>query len=117
MDDHSVTSLPGVGRLTFEATGDMRRQVEGMAGIGIRQDQIAAIIRCDPKTLRKHFHDELERGSALATMKVAKRLYDRALDGDTACLIFWMKARAGWREKAELQINEPIVIRGGLSDD
>jgi len=83
----------------FESTPERRNQVEVLAGFGLPQHQIAVLLGCDPKTLRKHFETELAVGDAKATAKVAQTLYNKAVAGDTASLIFWMKARAGWRER------------------
>ena len=48
------------------------------------------LLGCDPKTLRKHFDDELSLGDAKATAKIAQTLYNKAVAGDTASLIFWL---------------------------
>ena len=85
--------------VAFESTPERRNQVEVLAGFGLPQHQIAVLLGCDPKTLRKHFETELAVGDAKATAKVAQTLYNKAVAGDTASLIFWMKARAGWRER------------------
>ncbi len=37
--------------------------------------QIATFLEIDPKTLRKHFRPELDRGSLEATAKVAQSLF------------------------------------------
>ena len=39
------------------------------------------------------------RGDAKATAKIAQCLFSRAMSGDTASMIFWMKVRAGWSER------------------
>lgn len=83
----------------FEVTEERRRQAESLAGMGLPHDMIALVIGCDPKTLRKHFDHDLKVGEAKATAKVAQTLFSKAIGGDTACLIFWMKARAKWSEK------------------
>ena len=85
--------------IPFTPTAEQRNQVEVLAGFGLPQAQIAVLLGCDPKTLRKHFAQELEVGDAKATAKIAQTLFNKALSGDTASLIFWMKARAGWRER------------------
>ena len=85
--------------IPFTPTAEQRNQVEVLAGFGLPQAQIAVLLGCDPKTLRKHFGQELEVGDAKATAKIAQTLFNKALSGDTASLIFWMKARAGWRER------------------
>jgi len=90
---------------SFEPTAEQRRTVQVLSGIGVPQDQIALIIGVDPKTLRKSCGDDLDRGMAEANTKVAQTLFTMATRGDnTAATIFWMKARAGWREKQEVLV-------------
>ena len=89
----------------MQPTPEQRNQVEVLSGFGVPQHQIATLLGCDPKTLRKHFEDELSQGDAKATAKIAQTLYNKAVSGDTACLIFWLKARAGWREKHDVEIS------------
>lgn len=91
--------------VAFQPTEEQRRTVKAMAGLGVPHDGIAVLLEVDPKTLRKYFHTELERGSVEATAKVAQSLFQMATQGkNVAAAIFWMKARAGWREKQEVQI-------------
>ncbi len=89
----------------FKPSEEQRRIVKGMAGLGVPHDGIAVLLEIDPKTLRKHFTTDLERGSVEATAKVAQSLFQMATTGQSvAAAIFWMKARAGWREKHEVQV-------------
>ena len=88
---------------SFEPSADQRRMVQVLSGIGVPQDQIALLIGVDAKTLRKSCRDDLDRGVAEANVKVGQTLFSMATRGDnTAATIFWMKARAGWREKQEV---------------
>jgi hypothetical protein len=81
-----------------------------MACYGVPQDDIATLLELDPKTLRKHFRRELDCGSIEATAKVGQSLFRMATEGGSvAAAIFWMKARAGWREKHEVHISEKPV--------
>lgn len=90
----------------FEPTPDQRRTVKTMAGFGIPHTDIAPFIGIDTKTLRKHFREELDRGTTEANAKVAQSLFQMATQGkNVAAAIFWMKARAGWREKQEVDAN------------
>ena len=92
--------------IQYQPTEEQRRTVRVMAGFGIPQTEIATLLEIDPKTLRLHFRRELERGSIEATMKVAQSLFQMATSGqNTAAAIFWMKARAGWREKHEVVLS------------
>jgi hypothetical protein len=91
----------------YEPTADQRRTVKTMAGFGIPQEDIAGFLGIDDKTLRKHFREELDRGITEANAKVAQSLFQMATQGkNVAAAIFWMKARAGWREKVEIK---PVV--------
>jgi hypothetical protein len=87
-----------MARKAFVVTDAMRGQVRSLAGVGVRQEDIATIIGCDPKTLRKHFRDELDRGMAEANAEIAGCLFDAAKKGNVAAQIFWLKTRAHWRE-------------------
>lgn len=79
----------------------IRRQVEAMAGYGVPEADIAGVIGIDPKTLRKHYPDELKHGHVKANARVAENLFRRATgEGREAVIaaIFWLKTRAGWKE-------------------
>ena len=81
----------------------VRRQVEAMAGYGVAESDIARVVGLDPKTLRKHYRDELDNGHVKANAKVAENLFRKATgEGREAvtAAIFWLKTRAGWKETA-----------------
>src|ERR1051325_3087854 len=93
------------GRKPFVPTDDQRRMVRALSGYGVPHDDIALIVKCSPPTLRKRFRRELDLGSAEANAKVAQTLFQQATSGtNTAAMIFWMKARAGWREKQVVEV-------------
>ena len=88
----------------YEPTDEQRRTVRTMAGFGVPHEDIATFLGIDAKTLRKHFRAELDRGTVEANAKVAQSLFQMATQGkNVAAAIFWMKARAGWREKVEIK--------------
>lgn len=92
--------------IRFDPTQEQRRLVHAMAGFGIPHDGIATHLDIDPKTLRLHFRRELNRGAVDATAKVAQSLFSMATTGkNVAAAIFWMKARASWREKHDVTVN------------
>ena len=59
----------------FEPTDEQRRLVRGFSGFGVTHEDIAGHLEIDAKTLRKHFRQELDRGSVEATVKVAQSLF------------------------------------------
>jgi hypothetical protein len=62
-------------------------------------------VRCSPPTLRKWFRDELDTATIEANARVAQTLYQQATTpGNIAATIFWLKARAGWREKHSVEV-------------
>jgi hypothetical protein len=83
----------------FVVTEASREEVRRLAGLGVPQDDIAKIVGCAPKTLRKHFRPELDRGAAEANATVADSLYEQAKAGNVGAAIFWLKSRARWRER------------------
>ena len=90
-----------MGRRAHQPDPAGRRQVEAMAGYGIPEADIACVLDVDPKTLRKHYRKELDKGHIKATAKVAENLYRKATgEGREAVIaaIFWLKTRAGWKE-------------------
>ena len=90
--------------------------VKAMSGFGVPHDDIATLVDIDPKTLRKYFRLELDRGSIEATAKVGQSLFRLATEGgNVAAAIFSMKARAGWREKHELILSAKPA--GEMNDD
>ena len=70
-----------------------------LAGVGVRQDDIARIIGCAPKTLRKRCREDLDRGVAEANATVSGYLFAAAKAGNVTAQIFWLKTRAHWRER------------------
>ena len=95
-----------MARTAFAVNDAVREKVRYLAGVGVRQDDIARIIGCAPKTLRKRFRDELDRGVAEANATVCGYLFAAAKAGNIPAIIFWLKTRAHWRER--LTADDPI---------
>jgi len=90
-----------MARPQFKPNDDHRRMVKSMAAMGIPHEQIATKIGIrSPKTLRRHFRDELDLGSTEANYKVAQTLFQMATSGECpAATIFWAKTRNRFRER------------------
>ncbi|WP_200952442.1 hypothetical protein, partial [Mesorhizobium sp. Root552] len=96
-----------MGRPRHQPDAYHRRQVETLAGYGIPEAEIAGLIGIDPKTLRRHYRQELDHGHTKANAKVAENLYRKATgEGREAvtAAIFWLKARA----KANAKVAENL---------
>ena len=100
-----------VTRPPFKPTDDERKLVEQMTACGIPQVSQCLIIRdgIDDKTLRKHFRRELDTAATKANVKVAGTLFNKAMGGDTAAMIWWSKTRMGWKEKSEIEHSGDVV--------
>jgi len=84
-----------------------RRNVEALAGYGVPEVDIAGVIGIDPKTLRKHYPQELRYGHVKANAKVAENLFRKATgDGRESVIaaIFWLKTRARWKETNVMEL-------------
>ena len=84
--------------MTHKPTDETRKTVSAMCAYGVPQEDIAAVVGCNHETLRKYYRDELDVSMAKANSKIAEKLYQKAMQGDTACMIFWLKTRAKWAE-------------------
>lgn len=76
-----------------------RRFVEAMAGAGVPQSEIAAVIGVTVPTLRKHYPGELRRGSAKVQAKLVVNLFTIANGRDATAfraLVFILRTRFNW---------------------
>ena len=109
-----------MSRRPHEPSKESRQLVQLHATIGTTQETIASILGIDPKTLRLHYREELDHASAQANATIGGALFNKATKGDTAAMIFWMKTRAGWREKQEIDMTSnggPLTIQWKNADN
>ena len=108
---------PGAGRPAFVPADHERQQVEALSGYGLPQDQIAVLIRggIALETLREHFAKELVSGKAKASGQIGKTLFQKAMGGDTAAMIWWSKAQMRWAETQKHEVDSDVKMSGGLS--
>ena len=94
------------GRMAFEPTDAERKQIEAMSGYGLPIEQIAVLVRggIDTDTLRKHFATELVAGKAKANSGVGRTLFQKAMGGDTAAMIWWSKTQMRWAETQKHEV-------------
>lgn len=95
------------GSNAYEPDDNDRKQVLVLVGMGLTHDQIAKVMGISDESLRKHFREELDTGEAKLNAKVAQNLFNIATSKQSGCVpaaIFWMKTRAGWREKDRVEL-------------
>jgi len=105
-----------MGRRAHKPDPASRRQVEAMAAYGIPEIDIARVVGVDPKTLRKHYRDELDMGETKANAQVAGFLFNSARSGNVTAQIFWLKTRARWRETPLELRHSGSVARRDMSE-
>lgn len=86
--------------------------VRAMAQYGVPHEDIAATLGMCVETMQRLYGAELVKGRAVANVKIGRRLFDKAMSGDTAALIFWAKTRMGWKETQKLE-----AVREGRGAD
>ena len=101
----------------FHPTDEQRKVVEGAAGYGMPQDQIALLITnpatgkpIGETTLKEHFHVELQRGMVKANIEICQSLFNNATKlNNVAAQIWWTRARLGWKAASNFDEEPPAV--------
>jgi hypothetical protein len=76
-------------------------QVEAMAGLGLSPMEIAQLLRVELAVVKTNYANELADGHIKANAKVAQSLFRIATSHGreaVSAAIFWLKARANWKE-------------------
>lgn len=92
---------------------DEYKVIEMACKIGLTSEQISKLIRISRAQFMnltkkdKRIKEYWEKGQAETDIFVAGQLLKKIKDGNTACIIFYMKTRMGWKEttKTEVDIN------------
>jgi hypothetical protein len=87
-----------MARKAFTPSEEQRHWVEVLSSYHIKQQDIAMEVGLhSPKTLRKHFREDLNRGWLKAEIKARRTLYAMATSGkDLAATIHWLNRYGGW---------------------
>lgn len=104
------------GRPAHLPTDDTRKEVYELSKVGTRYEDIAEVLSISDDTLVKHYKKELKLGRIQANAVVAGTLYEKAKNGDTSSMIFWLKSRAQWKETQKHEVNgdpdgEPVQVK------
>ena len=91
-----------MSRKPHQPTKATRDTVSLHVMVGTPQDVISQVLGIDKKTLLKYYREEIDTAAAKANAKVGGSLFNKALSGDTAAQIFWLKTRAGFKERQEI---------------
>jgi DNA-binding CsgD family transcriptional regulator len=83
------------GRKPYKPTDDDRKMVRRLGIRGLPQADIARLLRISPKTLRKHFRDELDLAAIDLKITITSALHKLIQKGETAALVYAMKNIVG----------------------
>jgi len=97
------------GRPKFQITEEIIKQVEELAAQGLSQEQIGSVIGCSPDTIcrkkkeYKNFAEAIKRGQHKGIANVTNALFQKAVAGDNAAMIFYLKNRdrENWKDKID----------------
>ena len=105
-------------------TEESRRFVGALVTtLNVNHGQVAAVMGLNPKTLRKHYRDELHKAKIEVDIAVGETFLAKCLggvgqkrrwqDADTKAIIWYTKARMGWTDKTEAGISGDVTIKLG----
>ena len=106
MKNLSTQQKRPVGAPAFQPTDEHRELVRKLAGYGLPHEQIGALVAggIHRDTLVAHFRQELDEGKASANERIGRTLFEKAMAGDTASLIWWTKAQMRWTSLQQIQV-------------
>ena len=112
MQNSSTQQKRPVGAPAFQPTDEHRTLVRKLAGYGLPHEQIGALVAggIHRDTLVAHFRQELDEGKASANERIGRTLFEKAMAGDTASLIWWTKAQMRWTSLQRIQVQSDSRI-------
>ncbi len=83
--------------------------VQVLSAAGTPKRTIARALKIGQDTLSKYYAEDLEQGLELANARVVNRLFQLIMQGSTPATIFWLKARAGWKEGQIVEVRNKDI--------
>jgi hypothetical protein len=93
-------------------TDEVRKKVALWAQVGTTNAVIASELGISEDTLVKYFREELHEAAPRGVARVAGSLYSKAIAGDVSSMIFYLKTKGRWSEKASVGDGDnPLVVQ------
>src|ERR1700684_1983307 len=97
-------------RKAFTPTDGQEHIVKATSTCGVRQTDIATWVGLrSPKTLRKHFREELDRGRIGADIEVRKTLFKMAISGKCPTATIYYLNRQASRRARLMPLTTPVA--------
>jgi len=96
-----------MGRPAIEITPELCKKAEGLAAQGLTMEQIALVLGMGVSTLYEkkaeyaEFMEAIKEGQAKGVAIITNKLFENGKNGDNTAMIFYLKNRAGWKDKQE----------------
>ena len=117
MSDKGNKEFGARRKLTADEIDQLRRlagllNVDQVAAyFGISKDNFGAMCREDPEIM-----DVYQQGRARTIGRVAQTLVQKALDGDTQSLMFYLKTQGRWTEKLDVEVKGEVTLASALRE-
>jgi len=92
-----------------EITDDLCKRAEALAAQGLTVSQIANVLGMGESTLYEkqqefpEFSESIKRGRDKGIASITNALFTAARGGNLGAMIFYLKNRAGWKDKIETE--------------
>ncbi len=109
-----------MGRPKIEITDKLCEKAESLAAQGLTQDQLALVLGMGARTLYEkkgafpQLSQSIKKGQAQGVEAVTNKLFEKAREGDNTAMIFYLKNRAGWKDKQEIEHTGDMSNNGGI---
>ena len=98
-----------MGRPKIEITEELCKKAEALSAQGLTMEQIASVLGMSASSLyekQKEYLELLEsikRGKDKGIATITNALFNSAKEGNLGAQIFYLKNRAGWKDKIETE--------------
>lgn len=93
-------------------------EVERLASLGLNRAQISSALGISESTFyqrqreNEDFAEAIKRGESQGIALVSSKLMEQVNSGNVTAMIFYLKSRAGWNDKHQLEVDmskAPII--------
>jgi|TARA_R110000744_G_scaffold96217_4_gene185979 hypothetical protein len=98
-----------MARPKIEITEQIIKQAESLSAQGLTMSQIANVLGMGETTLYEKqaeypkFSEAIKRGRDKGVATITNALFTKAKAGDNTAMIFYLKNRAGWKDRVETE--------------